>query len=165
MSYQYYARVKGKTQGQFKAESTKEGRKDKWVECMAFKMGSSVPVDANSGAVKGFRVHKPLVITKEFGAASPQFLQAHWNNEVLDEVVLEIVGRDTGGKKEKVVERITLKDAVIVAVDRYSDQSAKDVSEHDTEHLEDVSFRFRQILVENPDAGTSTSDDWNTADR
>ena len=165
MSFQYYVSIKGKTQGQFKPESKKEGRKDKWVECVAFRMGSAVPVDANSGAVKGFRQHKPLVITKEWGAASPQLLQAHWNNETLDQIVLEIVGRDDGGKKEKVQERITLTDAVVVAVDRYSAQSAKDSSEHDVDHLEDISFRYRVILVENPDAGTSTSDDWTATDR
>ena len=30
----------------------------------------------------------------------------------------------------------------------------------DNSHF-DVSFRYRQIMVENPAAGTSTSDDWN----
>lgn len=165
MSFQYYVSIKGKTQGQFKGESKKEGRKDKFMECVAFRMGSSVPVDANSGAIKGFRQHKPLVITKECGAASPQILQAHWNNEVLDEVIIEMVTRDSGGKKETVSERITLKDAVIVGVERYSAQSAKDATEHDVDHLEDILFKHRSIMVENPDAGTSTSDDWTATDR
>ena len=165
MSFQYYVSVKGKTQGQFKAESKKEGRKDKWMECIAFRMGSHVPVDANSGEAKGFRQHKPLVITKEWGAASPQLLQAHWNNEVIEEIVLEVVGRAEDGKKESVKERITLKDAVVVSAERYSENHAKDTVEHDVDHLEDLGFRYRQILVENPEAGTSTSDDWLSPNR
>jgi type VI secretion system secreted protein Hcp len=124
-------------------------------------MGSSVPVDANSGEPKGFRQHKPLVITKERGAASPQLLQAHWKNEILTEVVIEIVGRSDDGAKEIVQERITLTDAIIVSIDRYSHKSAKTVTESDTDYLEDIAFRYRQIMVENPAAGTSTSDDWN----
>jgi type VI secretion system secreted protein Hcp len=161
MSFQCYIAIKGKTQQQFKPETKKTGRSDKFMEFMQFKMGSAVPVDANSGEAKGFRQHKPLVVTKERGAASPQILQAHWKNEVLVEVVIEIVGRSPDGAKEVVQERITLKDAVIVSVDRYSLMSAKSATDADVDYLEDVGFRYRQIMVENPEAGTSTSDDWN----
>ena len=165
MSFQYYVKVKGKTQGQFKAESKKEKRKDVWHEGLAFKMGSMVPVDANSGAPKGACQHEPLVITKEHGAASPQILQAHWNNEILDEVVIEIVGRSDDGKNEVVKERITLSDAVIVSVQRYSAALAKEKLDEDVDHLEDVSLRFRQIQVDNPEAGTSTSWNYNAPNR
>ena len=58
-------------------------------------------------------------------------------------------------------ERITLKDAIIVSIDRYSHSSAKANVDSDVDYLEDVAFRYRQIMVENPAAGTSTSDDWN----
>ena len=33
------------------------------------------------------------------------------------------------------------------------------------DHLEDIKFKHRSIMVENPDAGTSTSDDWTATDR
>ncbi len=161
MSFQCYISIKGKKQQQFKSETKKTGRSDKFMEFIAFKMGSSVPVDANSGEPKGFRQHRPLIVTKERGAASPQILQAHWSNELLPEVVLEIVGRSEDGAKEIVQERITLKDAIIVSIDRYSHSSAKANVDSDVDYLEDVAFRYRQIMVENPAAGTSTSDDWN----
>lgn len=161
MSFQCYIAIKGKQQQQFKSETKKTGRSDKYMEFIGFKMGSSVAVDANSGAPTGFRQHQPLVVTKERGAASPQILQAHWRNELLPEVIIEIVGRSEDGAKEIVQERITLTDAVIVAVDRYSHASAKAAIESDVDYLEEVSFRFRSIMVENPAAGTSTSDDWN----
>jgi len=142
MAHQYYVTVTGTTQNTFKAESKKEGRKDKWMECIAFKMGSNVPYDANTGEAKGRRQHKPLTITKEWGAASPQFLQAHWTNEVLTEVIIEVIGRTADGKQERVLERITLSDAVVVSVDRYTGgEHAKEATEHTTDHLEDLGLR------------------------
>ena len=98
----------------------------------------------------------------EANAASPQLLQALWTSEVIKEVVIEHVNRTRDGAKEQVKERITLTDAVIVAIDRYSAAHAKEKLEHDVDNLEDISFRFRQILVEAPLASTSASDDWNT---
>jgi type VI secretion system secreted protein Hcp len=165
MAFRGYISCKGQKQGQFKGESTRANRKDKWVECIGFKMGSSVPVDANSGAPKGYRQHKPVTFTKEWGAASAQFLQAHWTNETLDEVVIEMVARAADGQKEVVTERITLKNAIVVNVDRYSDQPNTSQNQHDVDHLEDVGIAFQHIVVENPVAGTSTSDDWQTVDR
>jgi type VI secretion system secreted protein Hcp len=165
MSFEFYVTIKGSKQGQFKSETKKEKYSEKHIPCMKIEMGSVVPVDANSGELKGFRMHKPLVITKEWGASSPQILQAHWSGEVLDEVVVTVVTRSADGMKEEPYEVITLKDAKIVSVNRYSDKSAKDTSDSDVNHLEDIGFRFRAILVENPQAGTSTSDDWDKPHR
>jgi type VI secretion system secreted protein Hcp len=162
MSFQYYVSVKGSKQGQFKSETKKQGRSDKWMECIAFKMGSAVPYDANSGGTSGHRQHKPISFTKEWGASSPLFLNAHWTNETLTEVIVECVGRDSTGAKEVVTERITLTNAVVVEAVRYSAQSAKEASRHDTDHLEDYSLRFQKIMVENIAGGTSATDDWLT---
>jgi type VI secretion system Hcp family effector len=52
------------------------------------------------------------VVTKEADSASPQLLQAHWTNEVIDSVILQFFRPGTGGK-ETVAERITLTNAVI----------------------------------------------------
>jgi type VI secretion system Hcp family effector len=160
MSFQYYMSIKGTKQGQFKPESPKQGRSDKWSECTYFKMGSKVPYDTNRGNVQGFRIFDPVAITKEWGASSPQILQAHWTNEVLTEVVIECVTRSKDGTKEIVTERITLTDAVVVSVQRYSAADAKENVDHDTDHLEDVGFRFRQIMVEQVQNGTMVTDNW-----
>lgn len=161
MAFQGYISFKGKKQGQLKAGSPKAGRNDKFTDVIAFDMGSSVPVDTNTGEVKGFRQHKPFVVTVERGPASPQLLQAHWTNEVFDEVVMEMVNRTATGAKEQVIERITLKDAVLVSVHRFTSGHTKEQTETDTDQLEELGFRFRQITVEAPLASTSASDDWN----
>jgi type VI secretion system Hcp family effector len=162
MSFTSYACAKGTKQGQLKAGSKKAGRSDKWSEVIAFKMESSVAVDPKSGRVTGHRDILPLVITLDAGPWSPQLLQAHYTNEVLTEVIIEMVARQADGKKEVCIERITLADAVICKIERYSNTHGKDTVTHDVDHLEDISFVFRQITVENPIASTSVTEDYNT---
>lgn len=162
MSFQSYIKIKGKKQGQFKGESKKKGREGTWMEFHSYKMGSSIPVDAASGLASGHRQHRPLVVTKERGASSPQCLQAHWNNEIIDEVVLEIVGRSPDGVKEIVVERITLTNANIVDINRYAAESSKASNTHDVDFVEDIQFRFQKIAVEDLLANTMAEDDWHT---
>jgi type VI secretion system secreted protein Hcp len=123
MSFRHYASFKGKTQGTLKGESTKSDRRDKWTELIAFEMGSETPVDANTGRPKGHRTHQPITITKENGAASPQLLDAHWKDEVFDEIVIEIVGKPSAGAGETVVQRVTLTNAVISRFRRYFSNS------------------------------------------
>jgi type VI secretion system secreted protein Hcp len=161
MAYESYIKIKGSKQGQLKGSSPKAKRAD-FLDVLSFKMGGDVPVDANNWKPKGSRQHRPLVVTVEACAASPQLLQALWTSEVLSEVVLEQVNRTSAGDKEQVKERITLTDAIIVSISRYSSAHAKEKLAHDVDHLEDIEFRFRQIMVENPLASTSATDDWNT---
>lgn len=162
MSFQSYIKIKGMKQGQFKGESHKKGREKDWMEFHTYKMGSSTPVDAASGMAKGHRQHKPLIVTKERGASSPMALQAHWTNETLPEVVLEIVGRSPDGVKEIVVERIKLTNATITSIDRYAAESTKASNTHDVDFVEDIAFRFQKIEVEDVGASTMAADDWQT---
>ena len=161
MSFHSYASFKGKKQGQLKAESLKAKRNDKWCELVAVEMGSEVPVDPKSGRPKAARTPGPVIVTKSIGGASPQLLDAHWKAELFDEVVIEIVGRPPTGTGEVVTERITLSSAVISKVHRYMPQLSTEHKEHDTDLLEDYSFSFGKILVENIAGSTSTTDDVN----
>jgi type VI secretion system Hcp family effector len=119
MSFHSYASFKGVRQGTFKGEATVAERRDKWTELVDFKMGSETPFDANTGRPKGARTHQPVIITKEKGVASPLLLNAHWTSEVLDEVVVEVVGRPSSGAGETVVQRITLTNATITNYRQY----------------------------------------------
>ena len=158
MAYEAYISVEGTKSGKHKGTSTKKGRTD-FHDVHSFQMSSSVPTDANNWKPKGMRQINPLRVTMEAGAASPLFLASHWTSEVLKKVVIEFVDRGTEGKAERVKERITLVDAVIVKVNRYSPSSAKEKVENDTDNLEDIHFRFRQITVENLIGSTSVTED------
>jgi type VI secretion system Hcp family effector len=123
MSFHFYASFKGQKQGAFNGESVATGRRDKWVDVVAFNFGLERPYDPGSGKSPGARSHQPITVTKEDGPASPQLMRAHWDGEILDEVVIEICGRPTSGQGESgrpssgagetVVERITLTNATI----------------------------------------------------
>ena len=115
MSFQTYVSLKGTKQGQIKGESKTPKRSSKWTDVVAVSHDIIAPYDPQSGSPKGPRTHKPVTITKEFGGASPQLLDAHWKNEVFSEVVIEVVEPTPSGI-ERVVKRITLTDAVIASV-------------------------------------------------
>ena len=155
MSFHYYASFKGQKQGQLKGESSKSKGTDKWVPVLSFKMSTETPVDQATGKPKGARTHRPLVITKEEDSSSPQLLNAHWNNEVLTEVVVQ---KEFHGH---ITQRITLTNATISQLGRaFRPHLSGENSEHDTDLLEQYSFTFAAIKVENVAGSTSTSDDW-----
>jgi len=157
MAFQYYTSFKGSKQGQLKGESTKSKTPDKWVEIISVKMGSEVSFDSSSGGQpKGPRKHGPIVITKENGASSPQLLQAHWQNEVFVEVVLE------KRLSSHVAQRITLTNATISTVGRALGSLPRNGLQNakNTNVLETFGFVFDKILVENVAGSTSATDDW-----
>lgn len=151
-SFQFYVRIKGKKQGAFAGESRREARSE-WFEGVALRYRTHVPVDAQQGVASGHVRHEPLVVTKEWGEASPQILQALWGDEVLDEVVLEFVEADGLGNPEVVYEQIVLKRATVVSVERHTEKPRAlvdvDRTVAATRELEDVGFKFEEIAIKN----------------
>src|SRR5271156_1344475 len=111
MSHQAYMSVKFVKQGQMKGESINPNRSNKWIDCVGFDYSTRAPFDRSQGGVSGKRQHPPIKITKEFGASSPQLLDAQRKNEVFSEVVIEVVDAAPLGF-ERVMKRITLTDAL-----------------------------------------------------
>jgi type VI secretion system secreted protein Hcp len=163
MVLQAYIAVKGNKQGQFKGESMRVTRKEKWMQVLAFQMGLHLPLDAATGQASGKRRHKPVTITKEWGAASPQGLAACATNEALTEVAIEFLKTKQDGQ-EYVYQTVTLTDAVLVAVERFTRQQDGTLllspGPADTLELESWSFTFRKIEVLDTDGKTSFIDDW-----
>lgn len=151
-SFQFYVKIKGKKQGRFAGESKREKRTD-WCEGVALRYRTHVPADAQQGVATGHVRHEPLVVTKEWGEASPQILEALWGNEVLEEVVLEFVEADGLGDPEVVYEEIVLKRATIVSVERHTEKPRAhgdlDRVTAATRELEDVGFKFEEISIKN----------------
>lgn len=118
MAFDAYVSFKGAKQGQLKGESIKSNRKDKWVAVLAFGMGVESPLDSTTGHATGKRKHSRIVITKEWGAASPQIWQALVTNEILSSVEIQIT-QGNGSGKETVYHTITLTNAQIVSFRNY----------------------------------------------
>src|SRR4249920_960420 len=70
-----YISVKGQKQGPFKGEALQKGAEGK-IAGLKFRHELMSPRDPASGLPTGKRQHRPVIITKEWGAASPQLFQA-----------------------------------------------------------------------------------------
>lgn len=117
----------------------------------SFKMGSEAPLDPRSSPVKGAKTHHLIVVTKEIDEASPKLFQAFNENEVLKSVVIRLTKKTPDGK-QMVARTVTLTDVLISKIR----QAGPDLSPL---HLEELSYAYRLILIENADGSTSTTDD------
>jgi type VI secretion system secreted protein Hcp len=162
-AYPIIVSVNGTKQGQFKGESTRQAYQDK-IEASGFSFEVASPRDAASGTATGRRQYKPLTITKEMGAASPQFLQALTTNEVLKTVTLDFVKTNANGE-EYVYYSIKLVNATVAGIRQHTppggDKPASTpAAAVGTPPLEEISLAFQRIEVESKDGKTMAVDDW-----
>ncbi len=154
-SVDIYITVEGTKQGKFRGEST---AKQFTGQSRVLKFGYSVvsPRDVFTGQASGKRQHKPIVITREPGAASPQFFTALVTNEVLKSVVIHFFRGSVTGVSE-LQQVITLTNASISDFRQYVGDDGR--------WLEDVAFAFQQIQIENKPGATIAVDSWTTGAR
>jgi type VI secretion system secreted protein Hcp len=156
---EYFMNIKGVRQGQFKGDNPNLiGRAD-WIAGIGFTMQLTQPVSEPSGAPSGRRTYKPIQITKQWGAASPQILQALATGEVLNPVIFEFT-RTTPDGKEQVFQRVTLTNALVIDVKRSLDFTARHQIETATMELEEFQLTFQRITIEDMASGTIFTDDW-----
>lgn len=165
MAYQFYVTIQGTKQGRFKGaadglrqkrESAKSGAK---IAGVRFLLETTSPRDLATGQASGKRQYKPIQITKEWDASSPQLFQALVENEVLKSVLFEFVKTNEQGK-EFVYHTIKLTNATVSALRSYLDLTDTTGDPFDAHELEDVSFTFQKIEIENKEAKTAAADDW-----
>lgn len=141
--------AKGIKTGDFKGDSTGS----KLITVVGYQSEVISPRDPASGLPTGQRVHKPIVITKEVGASSPQFFNAVATNETLSKVVITFSRSQGEDGKQVTFYIVTLTNASVSDFKQYTSGSS---------FLEDVSFTFQKIQVEDPISKTSASDDFET---
>src|SRR5277367_5367716 len=98
-----YLKVKGKTQGQFKGDVTKEakGIEQDSVGVYSFDYGIESPRDAATGLPSGKRQHHPVTIVKRAGPSTINFMTAIANNETITTATLSFFKPDGSGKLAK----------------------------------------------------------------
>jgi type VI secretion system secreted protein Hcp len=154
----FYVTIKGTRQGIFRGSSTSIAHRDQ-IEGMRFLLQAAAPHDAATGQASGKRQYSPVMFTKEWDAASPQLFAALASNEALQSVEFEFVRSNPIGK-ETVFETVKLTQATISSIRQYIGvPSAGDPA--DPRPLEDVSFTFRKIEINNTEGRTGATDDWN----
>jgi type VI secretion system secreted protein Hcp len=149
--------IKGLKQGQFKGDQPDRiGRAD-WMMGTAFTQELSQPRDEHTGLPTGKRQWKPIQFTKQWGAASPQILQALATNETLNPVIFEFT-RTTPDGKEQVYQTITLTNATIVNVSRTL--GADEPQQIHGNEIEVVELTFQKITMQDTAGGTMFTDDF-----
>ncbi|HYT54598.1 MAG TPA: type VI secretion system tube protein TssD [Verrucomicrobiae bacterium] len=146
-----YIAVEGTKQGKFKGESPVMAFKDQ-SRVLKFSYGVVSPRDLFTGQASGKRQHKPIVITREPGAASPQFLTALVTNEVLKPVVIKFLRGNVNTGVSEVQQIITLTNPSISDFRQYVGDDGR--------WLEDVAFTFQQIQIDNRPGKTTAVDSW-----
>jgi type VI secretion system secreted protein Hcp len=150
-SVEIFIAVEGTKQGKFKGESPVMAFKDQ-SRVLKFSYGLVSPRDISTGQASGKRQHKPIVITREPGAASPQFFTALVTNEALKPVVIKFVRANVNTGVNEVQQIITLTNPTISDFRQYVGDDGR--------WLEDVAFVFQQIQIENKPGKTMAVDSW-----
>jgi type VI secretion system secreted protein Hcp len=136
--------IEGTKQGVF------PGAKGGAIAALQFSYGVKSPRDAATGQTSAKRQHGPIVVTKMVGTASPQIFQALTSNEPLKSVVVDLPGGEGG-----IGYTIKLTNASISEIKQYTE-----VLNGRATVLEDVSFTFQKIEVQDPGTKTMAMDDW-----
>src|SRR5580765_5101621 len=155
MAYEFYISIEGQKQGKFKGESGRGAPKGEGTDNarglgrdkiagVRFVSEASSPRDVATGQ----RTHKPILVTKEWGAASPQLFQALVTNENLKSVLFEFVKTNVQGEEE-IYHTIKLTNAAVSNIKAYLDLTDTTGDPYDARELEDVSFVFEKIEMEN----------------
>ena len=159
MAYEFYVTIQGTKTDSFHGESRRKSH-EQAITGLEFLYEVTAPRDLATGQATGKRQHKPITITKEWGAASPQIFQALVNNEVLKSVLFEFMETAPEGK-EVVAYTIRLINATISQFRQYIGNIDNFVydSTPDSLELERVSFTFETIEIHHVAAQTSAVDD------
>jgi type VI secretion system secreted protein Hcp len=156
MAIQAYAKIKGAKQGQFKGEGVqKPGPETGMIPMLRFTSAATSARDTATGR----RQWQPIRITKQWGAASPQLVQALSTNEQLPSVVFEFYRTDQAGK-EQLHYRVTLQNAYVSSIRSSVDLTAPAGEPYGGHELEDVEFTFQSIKVEDLAGKTTATDQW-----
>ncbi len=157
MAFEFYVTIEGMKQGKFKGESQRETHKDA-IPASGFVYEVLTVRDTTSGRTVGKREHHPILMTKEWGAATPQIHQALITNEILKSVTCQFVRTNRDGGEE-VFQMVKLTNARVTAIKDYI-QPPQVPSAASGPYLEDVSFVFEKIEIENLPGQTICEDTW-----
>lgn len=153
--YEFYVTFQRAKGGPLKGESTRREHANKIVG-IGFEYQITSPRDVATGAVTGRRRHGPVRLTKPWGAASPQLFEALASNRVFDTVKFEFVRADARSGRDTPFETITLSNASVVEMKRYSTS--------DRREIEEVALTFQQIEIESHPGKTHALNDWSVGE-
>jgi type VI secretion system secreted protein Hcp len=147
--------IEGVKQGSFHEENKKE----KNIPIIGFEYNVTSPRDQSTGQATGKRQYSALSIIKNFDNSSTQIFQALTSNEVLKTITIELYAKSADGKQSQ-LQSIRLTNATIVKISQYEGAGAPPKLVPNTFPMEEVSFSFQKIEIQNNDSKTLSTDDW-----
>lgn len=158
MAIPAYMWIKDDGGADIKGSTRIQGREGS-VEVVEFNHSVEIPTDGNTGKLTGTRIHKPLVITKEFDASSPYLYKAVTSGQTLKSVELKWYQIDDSGT-EKEYYNMKLDGVKVVSVSPVM-HNIKDPAREKYNHLENVALRYEKITWTYKDGNIIHSDSWN----
>lgn len=156
MAERAYITITGQTQGTFAGDGSGGKNKDR-IRIYNYAFSGQSPRDPATGLPTGRRQYRPVVVAKEWGAASPQIWTAFATNEVLTEVLIEFIATNPHGI-EQVDHSIKLTHASISEARDYTERvPPPDGTE--MRPLDEISFVFQKIEMHDK-SGKEFMDDW-----
>lgn len=142
---EFYVSITGAKQGPFKGESPRKGFEGK-IAGRTFDYSVVSPRDIASGQATGHRVHKPIKITKAWGAASTQLFTALTTNEALTTVVIDFFSVNNSSGMEVLDHTVKLTNAFVTSIAHNSNILVEGTNLPDIRSaMETVEFVFQQI--------------------
>ena len=129
-----YMSIEGSRQGKFKGDSARQIGERNWIPLQEVVFVSGNPKAHVGERSSGRQMPHQVRIVKHGGASSHQIWQAMENGEILREVVIEFVDRDSTGA-EQVEETITLRDVTVSS------------ATHKPNHVDEITLTYQAMTT------------------
>lgn len=128
------------------------------VEVVGFNHEVYMPSDRKDGSATGTRVHKDLVIIKNYDKASPTLYQYLCNGKIIPSAKLKWYKIDEQGVEKEYFNHM-LQDARITSIRPYMPDVDNPANEQ-YKHMEEVSFRYEKITWKFLEGNVEFQDSW-----
>ena len=148
--------ITGEEQGLIEGSCDIEEREGT-ILVQAFDHVVEIPTD-DRGVASGRRLHRPMMITKEFDKSTPMLYQALCTGELLTEVVLDWYRMDGFGEQELYFS-MHMENAMITKVHPWV-PNVLDRANETLKHMEDVFISYEKIIWTWEADGIEFEDAW-----
>lgn len=138
--------------------SSKVQGRENHIEVLGFNHEVYMPTDRKDGSAAGTRVHKDLVLVKNYDKASPKLYQYLCNGKIISTATLHWYRIDEQGS-EKEYFKHQLENARITSIRPYMPDVDNPANEQ-YKHMEEISFRYEKITWTFLDGNVEFSDSW-----
>jgi len=145
--------IKGQKLGAIK------GANGEKIDFIGFNYVIKAPQNSGTGNVPGKRVHKPLILVKEWDESSPQLLEAMITGEPM-EIIMEFNSTKNVTGLNILYQTIRLHNARIVEISNQGGAYANDKSSLPGKVHEEISLTFQSMEMINPYSKIPVIDNW-----